>query len=46
MARAGRKPTTKTLEEKITKQQELLAKSKAKYEQDKAELAQLLKIAK
>jgi len=44
MARTGRKPTIKTLQEKITKQQEVLAISKVKYEQDKAELAQLLKL--
>ena len=44
MARTGRKPTLKTLQEKITKQQNVLAKSKIKYEQDKAELAQLLKL--
>ena len=44
MTRTGRKPTIKTLQDKIAKQQEVLAKSKVKYEQDKAELAQLLKL--
>ncbi|MDD2959937.1 MAG: hypothetical protein PHR92_15710 [Lachnospiraceae bacterium] len=33
----------KSLDEKIEKQQEVLAKSKERYEKDKAELAQLLK---
>ena len=44
MARAGRKPSAKTLDDKIIKQQEVLGKSKIKYERDKVELAQLLKL--
>jgi len=43
MAR-GRKPSTKNLDERIEKQQELLAKSKEKYEKDKAEMAHLIKL--
>ena len=43
MAR-GRKVSTKTLDEKIEKQQEILAKSKEKYEKDKAEMSYLLKL--
>ncbi|HIT90665.1 MAG TPA: hypothetical protein IAC41_09645 [Candidatus Merdenecus merdavium] len=43
MAR-GRKVSTKTLDEKIEKQQEILAKSKEKYEKDKAEMSHLLKL--
>lgn len=34
----------KSLDEKIEKQQEILTKSKERYEKDKAELAQLLKV--
>ena len=44
MARTGRKVTTASLEAKIEKQKELLAKSKAKYEADKAEMLRLIKL--
>ena len=44
MARTGRKVTTASLEAKIEKQKELLAKSKAKYESDKAEMLRLVKL--
>lgn len=44
MARAGRKITTASLEAKIEKQKELLAKSQARYEADKAELLRLVKL--
>lgn len=44
MARAGRKMTTASLEAKIEKQKELLAKSQARYEADKAELLRLVKL--
>lgn len=44
MARTGRKVTTASLEAKIEKQKELLAKSKAKYETDKAEMLRLVKL--
>ena len=44
MARTGRKVTTASLETKIEKQKELLAKSKAKYEADKAEMLRLVKL--
>lgn len=44
MARTGRKVTTASLEAKIEKQKELLAKSKAKYEADKAEMLRLVKL--
>lgn len=44
MARTGRKVTTASLEAKIEKQKEVLAKSKAKYEADKAEMLRLVKL--
>ena len=44
MARTGRKITTASLETKIEKQKEVLAKSKAKYEADKAEMLRLVKL--
>ena len=44
MARAGRKITTASLEAKIEKQKELLAKSQARYEADKTELLRLVKL--
>ena len=44
MARTGRKVTTASLEAKIEKQKEALAKSKAKYEADKAEMLRLVKL--
>ena len=44
MARTGRKVTTASLEIKIEKQKEILAKSKAKYEADKAEMLRLVKL--
>jgi len=44
MARTGRRPSLATLESKIQKQEEALAKSKAKYEADKEELAKMLKL--
>lgn len=44
MAKVGRKVTMESLETKIQKQQEVLAKSKEKYEKDKEEMAQMLKI--
>jgi hypothetical protein len=44
MARTGRKVTTASLETKIEKQKEVLAKSKAKYEADKAEMLRLVKL--
>ena len=44
MARTGRKVTTASLETKIEKQKELLAKSKAKYEADKAKMLRLVKL--
>ena len=43
MAR-GRKSSSVSLDEKISKQKELLEKSKTKYEADKAELAELIKL--
>lgn len=44
MARAGRKITTASLEAKIEKQKELLAKSQARYEADKTEMLRLVKL--
>jgi len=44
MARAGRKVSIRSLDEKIAKQQESLAQSKKKYEDEKAGLAELLKL--
>ena len=44
MARTGRKVTTASFETKIEKQKEILAKSKAKYEADKAEMLRLVKL--
>ena len=44
MARAGRKITVSSLEGKIEKQKELLAKSKARYETDKEELLRLIRL--
>lgn len=44
MARAGRKITIDSIENKIEKQREILRKSKAKYEEDKAELFRLEKM--
>lgn len=44
MARAGRKITVFSLEGKIEKQKELLAKSKARYETDKEELLRLIRL--
>ena len=44
MARKGRQITAASLEAKIEKQRELLAKSKAKYEADKAEMLRLVKL--
>ncbi len=44
MARTGRKVATASLETKIEKQKEILAKSKAKYEADKAEMLRLVKL--
>mgnify|MGYP000844599030 CR=1 FL=1 len=43
MAR-GRKPSSVSLDDKISKQKESLEKSKIKYEADKAELAELIKL--
>lgn len=40
----ARTKSIKSLDEKIEKQQEILTKSKERYEKDKAELAQLLKV--
>ncbi len=44
MARKGRQITAASLELKIEKQKEQLAKSKAKYEADKAEMLRLVKL--
>ena len=44
MGRAGRKVSIGSIEAKIDKQREALQKSKAKYEEDKAELFRLEKI--
>ena len=44
MERTGRKVTTASLEATIEKQKEALAKSKAKYEADKAEMLRLVKL--
>ena len=44
MARNGRQITAASLEAKIEKQKEILAKSKAKYEADKAEMLRLVKL--
>lgn len=44
MARAGRKTTIASIESKIDKQREALRRSKAKYEEDKAELLRLEKL--
>ena len=44
MARAGRKTTISSIESKIDKQREALRRSKAKYEEDKAELLRLEKL--
>ena len=44
MARKGRQITVASLEAKIEKQREFLAKSKAKYEADKAEMLRLVKL--
>lgn len=44
MARKGRQITATSLETKIEKQKEILAKSKAKYEADKAEMLRLVKL--
>lgn len=44
MARKGRQITAASLEAKIEKQKEILAKSKAKYEADKAEMLRLVKL--
>ena len=44
MARTGRKMTIESIETKIEKQREALHKSKAKYEEDKAELFRLEKM--
>lgn len=44
MARAGRKMTIGSIETKIEKQREALRKSKAKYEEDKAELFRMEKM--
>ena len=44
MARAGRKITVSSLDGKIEKQKELLAKSKARYETDKEELLRLIRL--
>ena len=44
MARAGRKITITSIESKIDKQREALRRSKAKYEEDKAELLRLEKL--
>lgn len=44
MARTGRKMTIESIETKIEKQREALRKSKAKYEEDKAELFRLEKM--
>lgn len=44
MARKGRQITAASLEAKIEKQKESLAKSKAKYEADKAEMLRLVKL--
>lgn len=41
---AGRKMTVEALEKKIEAKKEMLAKSKRRYESDKAELAELLRI--
>ncbi len=44
MARTGRKVSISSLEQKIAKQKEALAKSKAKYEADKAEMLRLVQM--
>ncbi len=44
MARTGRKVSISSLEQKIAKQKETLAKSKAKYEADKAEMLRLVQM--
>lgn len=44
MAHKGRQITAASLETKIEKQKEILAKSKAKYESDKAEMLRLVKL--
>ena len=44
MGRAGRKISIASIEAKIDKQREVLQRSKAKYEEDKAELYRLEKI--
>lgn len=44
MAKVGRKVSMKFLDDKIQKQQELLVKSKVKYEKNKEEMAQMLKL--
>ena len=44
MGRAGRKISIASIEAKIDKQREALQRSKAKYEEDKAELYRLEKI--
>ena len=44
MARKGRQITAESLETKIENQKEILAKSQAKYEADKAEMLRLVKL--
>ena len=44
MARKGRQITAESLEAKIVNQKEILAKSQAKYEADKAEMLRLVKL--
>ncbi len=44
MACTGRKVSISSLEQKIAKQKEALAKSKAKYEADKAEMLRLVQM--
>lgn len=44
MGRVGRKISITSIEAKIDKQREVLQRSKAKYEEDKAELYRLEKI--
>lgn len=44
MAKAGRKVSMKSLDDKINKQQEALAKAREKYETEKEKMAQMLKL--
>jgi len=44
MAKPGRKTAVSTMDSKIEKQQEALERAKMKYEEEKAKLAELLKM--